>query len=130
MFRLLWHERRGQIDVSCDRKRGGRICELIANQLPRSIINLVRQGIRVNSISPGFVKTEMTASVSSHPKQGTLISANGQFPHLLDGWKSEAMNGRIAEPEDIMGACVFLASDASAYMTGSDIVVDGGVTRW
>ncbi|CAG8395203.1 unnamed protein product [Penicillium salamii] len=52
------------------------------------------------------------------------------FPHLLEGWKSEAMNGRIADPEDIMGACVFLASDASSYMTGSDIVVDGGVTRW
>ncbi|CAG7929430.1 unnamed protein product [Penicillium olsonii] len=52
------------------------------------------------------------------------------FPHLLEGWKTEAMNGRIADPEDIMGACVFLASDASSYMTGSDIVVDGGVTRW
>ncbi|KAF3018263.1 hypothetical protein E8E15_002543 [Penicillium rubens] len=52
------------------------------------------------------------------------------FSHLLDGWKSEAMNGRIAEPEDIMGACVFLASDASSYIAGSDIVVDGGVTRW
>jgi Dehydrogenases with different specificities (related to short-chain alcohol dehydrogenases) len=64
------------------------------------------------------------------PKQSTPICANDQFPHLLDGWKSEAMNGRIAEPEDIMGACVFLASDASSYMTGSDIVVDGGVTRW
>ncbi|KAJ5583934.1 hypothetical protein N7450_006598 [Penicillium hetheringtonii] len=71
------------------------------------------KGIRVNSISPGYVRTEMTAS----------------FPHLLEGWKSEAMNGRIAEPEDIMGACVFLASDASAYMTGQDVIVDGGVTR-
>ncbi|KAB8274951.1 FAD binding domain-containing protein [Aspergillus minisclerotigenes] len=35
------------------------------------------------------------------------------FPHLVQGWESEAMNGRIAEPEDIMGACVFLASDAN-----------------
>lgn len=57
-------------------------------------------------------------------------SANCQFPHLLESWKSEAMNGRIAEPEDIMGACVFLASDASSYMTGQDVIVDGGVTRW
>ncbi|KAE8381804.1 hypothetical protein BDV26DRAFT_289007 [Aspergillus bertholletiae] len=52
------------------------------------------------------------------------------FPHLVQGWELEAMNGRIAEPEDIMGACVFLASDASAYMTGQNIIVDGGVTRW
>ncbi|KAJ5927574.1 hypothetical protein N7516_009347 [Penicillium verrucosum] len=102
----------------------------VRSMCPAIAKEVAEYGIRVNSISPGFVKTEMTASVSSHPKQGTLISANGQFPHLLDGWKSEAMNGRIAEPEDIMGACVFLASDASAYMTGSDIVVDGGVTRW
>ncbi|KAJ5257239.1 hypothetical protein N7478_013343 [Penicillium angulare] len=69
--------------------------------------------IRVNSISPGYVRTEMTAS----------------FPHLIESWKADAMNGRIAEPEDIMGACVFLASDASSYMTGQDIIVDGGVTR-
>jgi NAD(P)-dependent dehydrogenase (short-subunit alcohol dehydrogenase family) len=51
------------------------------------------------------------------------------FSHLLEGWKTETINGRIAEPEDIMGACVFLASDASSYMTGQDVVVDGGVTR-
>ncbi|PLB51512.1 FAD binding domain protein [Aspergillus steynii IBT 23096] len=70
-------------------------------------------GIRVNSISPGYVRTEMTAS----------------FPHLVEKWKADAMNGRIAEPDDIMGACVFLASDASAYMTGADVVVDGGVTK-
>ncbi|GKZ91343.1 hypothetical protein AnigIFM59636_003595 [Aspergillus niger] len=52
------------------------------------------------------------------------------FPHLIEEWKSAAMNGRIAEPEDIMGACVFLASDASSYMTGQDVIVDGGVTKW
>lgn len=71
-------------------------------------------GIRVNSISPGYVRTEMTAP----------------FPHLLEGWKDEVMLGRVAEPEDIKGACVFLASDASSYCTGSDIVVDGGVIKW
>ncbi|KAJ6032907.1 uncharacterized protein N7446_008800 [Penicillium canescens] len=86
----------------------------VRSMCPAIAKELADYGIRVNSISPGYVKTEMTAS----------------FPHLLEGWKSEAMNGRIAEPEDIMGACVFLASDASLYMTGSDIVVDGGVTRW
>jgi NAD(P)-dependent dehydrogenase (short-subunit alcohol dehydrogenase family) len=89
----------------------------------------MEQKIRVNSISPGYVRTEMTASVSWR-KSLFAIFANSQFPHLLEEWKAEAMNGRIAEPEDIMGACVFLASDASSYMTGSDIVVDGGVTRW
>ncbi|KAK7739729.1 hypothetical protein SLS53_005699 [Cytospora paraplurivora] len=73
-----------------------------------------RYGIRVNSISPGYVRTEMTAP----------------FPDLLEGWKDEIMLGRVAEPDDIKGACVFLASDASAYSTGSDIVVDGGVTKW
>lgn len=71
-------------------------------------------GIRVNSISPGYVRTEMTAP----------------FPHLLESWKDEVMLGRVAEPDDIKGACVFLASDASSYCTGSDIVVDGGVIKW
>lgn len=41
-----------------------------------------------------------------------------QFPHLLESWKDEIMNGRVAEPDDIRGGCVFLASDASSYMTG------------
>ncbi|KAJ5085569.1 hypothetical protein N7532_010340 [Penicillium argentinense] len=82
----------------------------VRSMCPAIAKELAEYGIRVNSISPGYVQTEMTAA----------------FPHLLESWKLEAMNGRVAEPEDIMGACVFLASDASAYMTGQDVIVDGG----
>ncbi|KAK9860124.1 uncharacterized protein MYU51_010421 [Penicillium brevicompactum] len=85
--------------------------QMIANKTKHGSIILVASmashiaNIRVNTISPGFVKTEMTAS----------------FPHLLEGWKSEAMNGRIADPEDIMGACVFLASDANNEDYGESV---------
>ncbi|RPA90425.1 3-oxoacyl-reductase [Choiromyces venosus 120613-1] len=82
--------------------------------VPGIAAEMVKYGIRVNSLSPGYVRTEMTAP----------------FPHLLESWKDEIMNHRVAEPEDIRGACVFLASDASAYMTGQDLCVDGGVTKW
>ncbi|TVY78570.1 L-xylulose reductase [Lachnellula suecica] len=81
---------------------------------PAIAAELNQYGIRVNTISPGYVRTEMTAP----------------FPHLLESWKDEIMNGRVAEPEDLRGGCVFLASDASSYMTGQDLCIDGGVTKW
>jgi NAD(P)-dependent dehydrogenase (short-subunit alcohol dehydrogenase family) len=52
------------------------------------------------------------------------------FPHLLESWKDEIMNGTVAEPDDIRGACIFLASDASKYIAGHDVPVDGGVLKW
>ncbi|KAG9559592.1 Rieske 2Fe-2S family protein, partial [Aureobasidium melanogenum] len=79
-----------------------------------SAVELAEYSIRVNTISPGYIKTEMTAP----------------FPHLLESWKSEVINNRIGMPDDIRGACIFLASDASSYMTGNDIAVDGGVLNW
>ncbi|KAM5355160.1 hypothetical protein ACJ41O_001806 [Fusarium nematophilum] len=82
--------------------------------VPGIAAEMNKYGIRVNSISPGYVRTEMTAP----------------FPHLMEGWKDEIMNGRVAEPDDIKGCCVFLASDASQYCTGGDYRVDGGVTMW
>ncbi|ODV94027.1 hypothetical protein PACTADRAFT_34843 [Pachysolen tannophilus NRRL Y-2460] len=75
---------------------------------------LQKYGIRANSLSPGYVRTEMTAG----------------FPELIEEWKDVCMNKKVANPEDMAGTCVFLASDASSYMSGEDIIVDAGVTKW
>jgi NAD(P)-dependent dehydrogenase (short-subunit alcohol dehydrogenase family) len=74
-------------------------------------------GIRVNSLSPGYVGTELT-------KRGFENEA----------WREAWINGtplaRLATPEEIAPGVVFLASRASAFMTGSDLVMDGGYTIW
>lgn len=75
------------------------------------------RGVRVNSISPGYVGTELT-------KQGM---SNEQWREI---WLGSTPMGRVAEPTEVAPAAVFLASDATSYMTGSDLVVDGGYTVW
>ncbi|HEX3811237.1 MAG TPA: SDR family oxidoreductase [Mycobacteriales bacterium] len=75
------------------------------------------RGVRVNSISPGYVGTELT-------KRGM---SNAEW---LKYWIDGTPMGRVAEPEEIAPLAVFLASDASSYVTGSDMVVDGGYTVW
>lgn len=73
-----------------------------------------RAGIRVNSISPGIVAT----AFSDH-----LIAA--EVP-VIKNFIAQTALGRLASVDDIVGAAVFLASDASRYITGTTIVVDGG----
>lgn len=70
--------------------------------------------IRVNSISPGYTLSELTR----------------QFPEHFDGWMPYIPMGRMAEPEELVGAVVYLASDAASYTTGHDLVIDGGYTVW
>ena len=73
-----------------------------------------RAGIRVNSISPGIVAT----AFSDH-----LIASD--VP-VIKNFIAQTALGRLATVDDIVGAAVFLASDASRYITGTSIVVDGG----
>ena len=68
--------------------------------------------VRVNVVSPGYHMTEMTA----------------QFTELHKQWLPRIPMGRIADPEELAGIIVFLASDASSYTTGAEIITDGGYT--
>jgi gluconate 5-dehydrogenase len=72
-------------------------------------------GIRVNALAPGYVATEMTARSFADPA-------------LHEDRRRHTMLGRWGQPDDMVGAAVFLASAASAYMTGQEIFVDGGWT--
>ena len=72
-------------------------------------------GIRVNTICPTFILTPLTAPTFKDPKKVEWI-------------KSKIKLGRIGEVNDIMGAVVYLASDASSLVTGSSILIDGGWT--
>lgn len=80
-----------------------------------SAIELAEHSIRVNTIGPTFIRTPMTQSTFDDPERRA--------------WVEEKIKlGRVGEVEDIMGAVVFLASDASALITGTSIVIDGGWT--
>ena len=78
-------------------------------------VELAPIGIRVNSLAPTFIETPMTAKSFENPAFKKAV---------LD----KIRLGRLGQVEDLMGAIVFLASDASALMTGSSLVIDGGWT--
>ena len=74
-----------------------------------------QHGIRVNSICPTFIRTPLTQATFDTPERAAWITEKIKL-------------GRVGEVTDIMGAVVFLASAASALMTGTSLLIDGGWT--
>lgn len=77
-----------------------------------------RRGVRVNSVSPGYIGTELVKNVLE------------QSSEWRDIWHEMTPIGHIGEPQDVANAVLFLASDASKFATGSNLVIDGGYTAW
>jgi len=77
-------------------------------------VEWAKQGVRVNALSPGYMLTKLTKTILENDVS------------LKETWENLTPMGRMGEPEDLAGAIVFLASDASKFVTGSEIRVDGG----
>ncbi len=73
-------------------------------------------GLRVNSVSPGYTYTPMT----KRPEQADA----------MQGYAADTPLKRNAQPEDIVGPVIFLLSDAAAFVTGTDLLADGGFVIW
>ena len=78
-------------------------------------LDWAKRGVRVNTLAPGWVDTDLTHGLLEHEVHSK---------RLLD----HTPMGRFATAGDMVGAAVFLASDASAYMTGQSLLIDGGWT--
>jgi NAD(P)-dependent dehydrogenase (short-subunit alcohol dehydrogenase family) len=78
------------------------------------------RGIRVNSISPGYTRTQLVNEFLERP------IGQEKLPH----WLALTPMGRLGEVTDLQGAVVYLASEVSDFMTGHDMVIDGGYCVW
>ena len=75
---------------------------------------LGKDGVRVNAIGPGFIETPLNANTRAH------------HPEFVKIFMDHTPLGRAGKPEDVVGPAIFLASDLSAYVTGTIVMADGG----
>ena len=87
----------------------------VRNMTKNAAMTYVGDGIRVNSVHPGFVDTPMTRPGHSNPEVAK---------HRIDATPL----GRFGTPADIAAGCLYLASDEASWVTGSELVIDGGMT--
>ena len=85
-------------------------------QLTKSLaVEWAKKGVRVNSISPGYIGTDLTLS-------------SPDLKPLIEKWNAMAPMGRLGKPEELESICVYLAGDTSSFTTGGDFVIDGAFT--
>jgi NAD(P)-dependent dehydrogenase (short-subunit alcohol dehydrogenase family) len=75
-----------------------------------------QRGVRVNSLSPGYIMTPMISGP--------------EWKDKVAGFRDQTPMGRLGTPDDLVGPTVFLLSDAAAYVTGTDLLAEGGFTSW
>jgi len=85
-----------------------------------SALDLKGTGIRVNVLSPGPIAT---------PGLDLALSGTGQKDAIIDGMTAQVPLGRIGQAEEVAAVALFLASDESSFMTGSETFVDGGFAQ-
>jgi NAD(P)-dependent dehydrogenase (short-subunit alcohol dehydrogenase family) len=78
-------------------------------------VELAPSGIRVNAIAPGLVDTRFAAAIVGNPD-------------MIEMEKQRTPQRRYAQPDEIAGAALYLASDAASFLTGQTLVIDGGRT--
>ncbi|WP_420826801.1 SDR family oxidoreductase [Chengkuizengella sediminis] len=80
-------------------------------------VSLGEFGIRVNAISPGWIET-----------RDWLFSEDAEEPFHTEKDKLQHPVGRVGKPEDIVAACLFIAEEKAGFITGQNLVIDGGMT--